>query len=196
MRVVIIGAGHDGYYLAERLIAEGQDVVVIEADEAKAAAIQDRLDCLVIHGNGASPSALRKAGADRAGLVHSTNNAQHDVTYICNCCTCSCGVLRGIVDYGKQNSVASSDFFVQVDADLCNGCEACIDRCQFDALKMEEGISKVDIDACYGCGLCVTSCAVEALSMIQKNESHRQVPPVDDKAWRIVREENRTQMNT
>jgi len=69
MRVVIIGAGHDGFYLAERLTAEGQDVVVIEADEAKAAAVQDRLDCLVIHGNGASPTALRRAGADQAGLV-------------------------------------------------------------------------------------------------------------------------------
>ncbi len=33
MRVVIIGAGHDGFYLAERLTAEGQDIVVIEADE-------------------------------------------------------------------------------------------------------------------------------------------------------------------
>ncbi|MCF8368077.1 MAG: 4Fe-4S binding protein [Bacteroidales bacterium] len=135
------------------------------------------------------------AEAGRAGLVHSTNNAQHDVTYICNCCTCSCGVLRGIVDYGKQNSVASSDFFVRVDADLCNGCEACIDRCQFDALKMDDGISTVDADACYGCGLCVTSCAVEALSLIQKKESHRQVPPMDDDAWRIAREENRNKMN-
>ncbi|MBU1227775.1 MAG: Trk system potassium transporter TrkA [Actinobacteria bacterium] len=69
MRVVIIGAGHDGLYLAERLTAEGQDVVVIEADEARAASVQDRLDCLVVHGNGASPAALRKAGVERAGLV-------------------------------------------------------------------------------------------------------------------------------
>lgn len=69
MRVVIIGAGHDGAYLAERLAAERQDVVVIEVDEAKAAKIQDRLDVLVITGNGASPVSLRRAGADRAGLV-------------------------------------------------------------------------------------------------------------------------------
>jgi trk system potassium uptake protein TrkA len=69
MRVVIIGAGHDGAYLAERLAAEGQDVVIIEVEEAKAAMIQDRLDALVITGNGASPTALRQAGADKAGLV-------------------------------------------------------------------------------------------------------------------------------
>ena len=29
------------------------------------------------------------AEADREGLVHSTNNAQDGVNYICNCCTCS-----------------------------------------------------------------------------------------------------------
>jgi trk system potassium uptake protein TrkA len=68
MRVVIVGAGHDGAYLAERLVAEGQDVVVIEIDEAKAAAIQDRLDVLVIPGNGASPSVLKEAGVPHAGL--------------------------------------------------------------------------------------------------------------------------------
>ncbi|KKM63878.1 hypothetical protein LCGC14_1507100, partial [marine sediment metagenome] len=39
--------------------------------------------------------------ANREGLVHSTNNAQEDVWYICNCCTCSCGVLRGIAEYGS-----------------------------------------------------------------------------------------------
>jgi trk system potassium uptake protein TrkA len=65
---VIVGAGHDGAYLAERLVAEGQDVVVIEIDEAKAAAIQDRLDVLVIPGNGASPATLRRAGVEQAGL--------------------------------------------------------------------------------------------------------------------------------
>ncbi len=75
MRVVIVGAGHDGFYLAERLIAEGQDVVVIEADEGKAARVGDRLDAMVIVGNGASPSVLRRAGAERADLVLAVSDA-------------------------------------------------------------------------------------------------------------------------
>ncbi|MEE8375503.1 MAG: NAD-binding protein, partial [Acidimicrobiia bacterium] len=33
MRIIIVGAGAVGSYLAERLSAEGQDVVVIEYDE-------------------------------------------------------------------------------------------------------------------------------------------------------------------
>lgn len=68
MRVVIVGAGHDGYYLAERLVAEGQEVVIIEAEEEKATRIQERLDVLTVHGNGASPTVLRRAGVGEAGL--------------------------------------------------------------------------------------------------------------------------------
>jgi len=68
VRVVIVGAGHDGAYLAERLVAEGQEVVVIEADEEKAERIQERLDVLAVHGNGASPAVLRRAGVAGAGL--------------------------------------------------------------------------------------------------------------------------------
>jgi len=131
------------------------------------------------------------AEANKAGLVHSTNNAQHDVTYICNCCTCSCGVLRGIVDHGIKHSVASSDFFAQVDKDLCTGCEVCIDRCQFGALKMEDGTCTVDAGFCYGCGLCVTSCAVEALTLIEKDDQNKVVPPLNDEAWRKIRAANR-----
>ncbi|MDJ0663771.1 MAG: Trk system potassium transporter TrkA [Acidimicrobiia bacterium] len=68
MRVVIVGAGHDGSYLAERLVAEGQEVVIIEADAEKATRIQERLDVLTVEGNGASPAVLRRAGVDGAGL--------------------------------------------------------------------------------------------------------------------------------
>jgi trk system potassium uptake protein TrkA len=75
MRVVIVGAGHDGFYLAERLTAEGQDVVVIEADEQKAGRVSDRLDAMVIVGNGASPSVLRRAGAERTDLLLAVSDA-------------------------------------------------------------------------------------------------------------------------
>jgi NAD-dependent dihydropyrimidine dehydrogenase PreA subunit len=129
------------------------------------------------------------AEADRTGLVHSTNNAQQDVNYICNCCTCSCGVLRGIADYGKLSSVASSDFYATVDKKLCNGCEVCIDRCQFNALTMKDNVCNVDTIFCYGCGLCVTTCDVEAIRLYQKDKVT--LPPQSEEDWRIVREKNR-----
>ncbi len=129
------------------------------------------------------------AESAEAGLVHSTNNAQQDVNYICNCCTCSCGVLRGIAEHGIKHSVASSDFFAQVDEDLCTGCEACIERCQFHALKMDDDVCKVDLNFCYGCGLCITSCPTEAITLIQKENS--EAPPLNDEVWREIRNKNR-----
>ncbi len=131
------------------------------------------------------------AEADREGLVHSVNNAQSEVYYVCNCCTCSCGVLRGMVEYGSQNSIARSDFYALVDADLCSGCEACLDRCAFNAMAMVDGICEVDREACYGCGLCIDTCETEALSLVQKGPEELAPPPADDDAWRKVRASSR-----
>jgi len=132
------------------------------------------------------------AVADREGLVHSVNNAQTEVYYVCNCCTCSCGVLRGMVEYGSENSIARSDFYALVDADLCSGCEACLDRCAFNAMSMVDGICEVDRIACYGCGLCISSCETEALSLVQKSPEEMTPPPSDDEAWRRVRAASRS----
>ncbi len=68
MRVVIVGAGAVGSYLAERLALEGLDVVVIESDPVRAGELQDVVDCLVIRGNGASTETLVAAGVDRSDL--------------------------------------------------------------------------------------------------------------------------------
>ncbi|MGH8950404.1 MAG: Trk system potassium transporter TrkA [Acidimicrobiia bacterium] len=75
MRIIVIGAGAVGSYLAERLSAEGQDVVVIEDDEAMAAEIQDRIDALVLVGNGASAHMLEDAGAAKADVLIAVSNS-------------------------------------------------------------------------------------------------------------------------
>lgn len=75
MRIVIVGAGAVGSYLAERLAYEGQDVVVIESDARRAQELQESVDCLVIHANGASIQALEDAKvADAALLIAVTSS--------------------------------------------------------------------------------------------------------------------------
>lgn len=69
MRIVIVGAGAVGSFLAEKLSYEGQDVVVIESDPARAAIAQGEIDCLVINGNGASVETLKQAGLENADLL-------------------------------------------------------------------------------------------------------------------------------
>lgn len=54
MKVVIIGAGEVGYYLAKRLISEDHDVRLIEVDPERCRRAMETLDAMVIQGNGAS----------------------------------------------------------------------------------------------------------------------------------------------
>jgi electron transport complex protein RnfB len=127
---------------------------------------------------------LRRA-AD-AGLVHSVSNNQQGLWYICNCCTCSCGVLRGLVELGMANVIARSAFVNQVDEDLCGACGVCVDYCQFGALSLED-VARVSRTRCVGCGVCVPACPEGALGLVRRPESEILPPPVTGEDWRRER---------
>lgn len=131
--------------------------------------------------------------AAEAGLVHSVSNTQEEIHYICNCCTCSCGILRGIADMGIANVVARSAFVNQVDPDLCIGCESCLDACQFGALSMDEDEFIVEIKAvsCVGCGVCVPVCSEGALSLARRPEEEILATPEAKQDWIAARAADR-----
>ena len=120
-----------------------------------------------------------------AGLVHSVSNSQDGHTYICNCCTCSCGVLRGMADLGIANVVARSAFVNVVDPDMCAGCESCIDYCQFNALSLEPADPYIQINEtrCVGCGVCVPVCPDGALTLVRRPEEDVLPVPATHDAW-------------
>jgi Pyruvate/2-oxoacid:ferredoxin oxidoreductase delta subunit len=127
-----------------------------------------------------------------AGLVHSVSNSQEGGWYICNCCTCSCGILRGMAEMGLANVVARSSYINVVEPDLCNGCETCVDFCQFNALEMgDDFIMTVSDLRCVGCGVCVPVCDTEALSLVLRDQP--MVPPVTEDDWLEARAEARGQ---
>ncbi len=128
---------------------------------------------------------LRRAA--EAGLVHSVSNSEEGVYYICNCCTCSCGILRGMAELGIANVVAKSAFVNQVDEILCNGCEDCIQSCQFDALTMEDMLAKVNTIRCVGCGVCVIACSTGALGLVRRPEEEVLQIPATPADWRTHR---------
>ena len=107
---------------------------------------------------------------EEAGLIHSSSNVREGHFYICNCCTCCCGLMRGIAQLGIENSVAKSDFYATVDPEMCTGCETCVERCQFGAPSLVDDISHVDQKRCVGCGLCVMTCPSEAMTLARKPE--------------------------
>ena len=75
MRIVITGAGFTGVQLAQLLVNEKHNVVLIENDEEIARHAADRLDCTVITADGNNLETLEKAGIAKAdALVCLTSN--------------------------------------------------------------------------------------------------------------------------
>ncbi len=128
--------------------------------------------------------------ADQAGLVHSVSNNQKGIWYICNCCTCSCGILRGMAELGIANVVASSAFINTVDETLCNACGLCVENCQFEALTVDD-FAVVNEMRCVGCGVCVNACPDHALVLVRRPEEEIKPVPVSMADWGRQRAEER-----
>lgn len=129
--------------------------------------------------------------AEEAGLVHSTGNYREGNFYICNCCTCCCGFLRTVVEFGVPTAIARSDFRSVVDAEECIGCGDCVERCQLGALSLHEEVCVVDYARCVGCGLCTTVCPTEALALERRPRGEVPRPPADVQEWMGLRAEER-----
>jgi electron transport complex protein RnfB len=128
---------------------------------------------------------------EKIGLVHTVRNVAQGIFYVCNCCGCCCGILRGINDFGIENSVAAANYFSVIDPEKCIGCGTCVQRCQMHAIKAENDISVVDRMKCIGCGLCVTGCQSGVARLELKPVDQRIEPPEDYAAWEHDRMVNR-----
>lgn len=69
MKIIILGAGQVGTTIAEYLVAEGNDVSIIDQNPKPLRQIQDRLDVRVVTGHGAHPNILRLAGIEDADML-------------------------------------------------------------------------------------------------------------------------------
>ena len=125
-----------------------------------------------------------------AGLVHSVSNNQKDLWYICNCCTCSCGILRGIAEFGVANAVARSSFVSQVDPEKCALCGTCLENCQFAALTLVNSLVVNEL-RCVGCGLCVRACPEDALTLALRPDAERPAIPENNSSWMQERSNTR-----
>ena len=54
---------------------------------------------------------------------------------------------------------------LEIDRELCIGCEACVEACAFDAIHLDEQELAVANDNCTACGACIDECPVEALRL-------------------------------
>ncbi len=69
MKIVILGAGQVGANLAASLVAENNDITVVDLDTTRLALLQDRYDLRTVRGRAAHPFVLKQAGAEDADML-------------------------------------------------------------------------------------------------------------------------------
>ena len=69
MKIVIVGSGNVGSHLAELLVEEGHDIVVVDNQNQTLDRLVEVLDIKIVHGNGAYYDVQMEAGVPDADLV-------------------------------------------------------------------------------------------------------------------------------
>lgn len=105
-------------------------------------------------------------------LTHITDNIRHKPSFICNCCSCCCELLGGVMR-GFPDGVAKAPFTLQIDEQSCIGCGLCWKACNVSAIApvtdyddADKKTARVSADHCLGCGACIASCPTGSLSLI------------------------------
>ncbi len=115
--------------------------------------------------------------AEEAGLIHKAYHPHFDIhkdeTSVCNCCNCCCGQA------GIHTPTRSWVRYIStINQDKCIGCGTCIEKCQFDALELNDDNKAERINEnCMGCGLCAYFCPENAIAMIEQPRTVNILPP-------------------
>jgi electron transport complex protein RnfB len=121
------------------------------------------------------------------GLIFRPNNAQ-TFDFICSCCYCCDGGIGNLLHLPDPYNYAISNYYAEIDPDLCTGCGICIDRCQMKAITQLDNVSSIEKIRCIGCGNCIAKCPSEAIMLRKKEKQY--IPPqtMEDLYQKILEE--------
>jgi electron transport complex protein RnfB len=116
---------------------------------------------------------------EEAGLVLQPGNSQRPMC-ICCCCGCCCEVLTNQKKFTAPAQFFATNYYAEVDSELCIGCGVCEERCNMNAIEVIDDKSEINLDRCIGCGVCVPTCPQDAISLKKKEEEI--IPPINTAA--------------
>jgi ferredoxin len=117
---------------------------------------------------------------EREGLCHTVwTFVTPFIGAICNCDRTDCLAMRATVGYGFS-IMFRAEYVAGINSELCTGCRACMQLCQFGALSYSPAWKRVVVDVrkCYGCGICRANCEYGAISLRE-----RESLPATAKLW-------------
>lgn len=82
MKIVIVGDGKVGYNIAKQLLAEGHDIVVIDNNPDVLEESLQKLDVLVVNGNGVTLKTQEEAGVANSDLLIAATSAD-EINLLC-----------------------------------------------------------------------------------------------------------------
>jgi len=104
------------------------------------------------------------------GLMQVCDNVQHRPAFICNCCSCCCGMVQAIRTFDLRRAITTSNWIMAVNLENCTGCGKCIRACPVQAISLQiceshgenpgkrRGWAVLDESLCLGCGICASAC--------------------------------------
>ena len=111
---------------------------------------------------------------EEEGMVFRLGNSKKP-EFVCSCCACCCEGLRGLKAMPNPGEITNSNYYAIIDSDLCTGCGICVDRCQMEAISLENDISIIQSKRCIGCGNCIITCPSDAIKLRKKEKET--IPP-------------------
>ncbi|HIZ56066.1 MAG TPA: NAD-binding protein [Firmicutes bacterium] len=115
MKIIIVGGGRVGFYLAQTLIASGHEIQLIEKSLAHCTYVADRLDISVIHGDGTSLATLRRAETAEADILVAVTGLDEDNFVVCQMAKRYFHIKRTIA---KANNPKNVEVMRQLAADM------------------------------------------------------------------------------
>ncbi len=106
---------------------------------------------------------------EEKGLVHNVSNCEGKIQTLCNCCVCSCAVMKAIAR-GQKNVGGPSRFIVSYMESRCTLCEECLRVCNLSNIQIVDHKLIIDFENCIGCGHCVSKCSEGALRMTERKK--------------------------
>ncbi|MCQ2547183.1 MAG: 4Fe-4S dicluster domain-containing protein [Clostridia bacterium] len=113
------------------------------------------------------PAAKTEAVAEIAKIMGVEPVAVEAKIAFIKCAGCSAGKDRFKAEACESCDAARKAGFAKDECQYgCIGLGTCIERCKFDAMKLEDGEIVIDKEKCSGCEACLSGCIQEIIEMV------------------------------